>query len=85
MSMFRETFNSHALVDIGFKGPQFTWRRGGICERLDRVVANLGWQNLFPSTILSFLNSDHMPLLLQLSSSSGNSDMVKYKRYKRWW
>ncbi|XP_039047500.1 uncharacterized protein LOC120188001 [Hibiscus syriacus] len=43
----------HALVDLGFKSPQFTWTRGGVFERLDRIVANDEWNNFasFPCRV----------------------------------
>ncbi|XP_061344063.1 uncharacterized protein LOC133290032 [Gastrolobium bilobum] len=55
------------LEDIGFKGPNFTWKRGILQERLDRACANeawvLNWPNRFV-THLPFLNSDRRPILL---------------------
>ena len=32
---------SHSLVDLGFSGPQFTWRRGTLFARLDRALASM--------------------------------------------
>ena len=59
-----------ALIDMGFRGKQFTWRRGRskqtyIAERLDRVLccpqARLKWHEAMV-THLPFLSSDHTPL-----------------------
>ncbi|CAA7051323.1 unnamed protein product [Microthlaspi erraticum] len=71
---FGEWINNRALIDMGFMGPQFTWKRGReerffIAKRLDRVFCNahtrLLWQE---ATVrhLPFLSSDHTPLYVQL-------------------
>lgn len=62
------------LMDIGFNGHPFTWtnKRFGkafICERLDRALANLEWNNQFPDAKLYHLTSyasDHSPILLDM-------------------
>ncbi|KAE8702377.1 hypothetical protein F3Y22_tig00110483pilonHSYRG00358 [Hibiscus syriacus] len=45
---FQRFLNDHQLKELGFKGPPFTLTRGGIFERLDRIVANDGWFKLAP-------------------------------------
>lgn len=76
---FGEWINDLALVDMGFTGNQFTWRRGKeernfVAKRLDRVLCcpqmQLQWQNATVSH-LPFLASDHAPLFLQLSPEVG--------------
>ncbi|XP_039010567.1 uncharacterized protein LOC120139409 [Hibiscus syriacus] len=42
--------NQHNLLDLGFKGPHFTWYRGGVSERLDRMLANDACNRSFPSS-----------------------------------
>ncbi|KAA3477396.1 reverse transcriptase [Gossypium australe] len=62
---------SNELRGLGFKGPQFTWRRGVIFERLDRAIGNSAWCRTFlEATIfhLPRLKSDHSPILLSLNS-----------------
>ncbi|KAL5582280.1 hypothetical protein UlMin_014722 [Ulmus minor] len=73
MSHFREAINYYGLADLGFRGPKFTWNRGnGAClvqERLDRMLGNSGWLDLFPNSLVHHLNlwgSDHRPLLVEL-------------------
>lgn len=53
---FRNALNHHNFIELGFKGPKFTWKRGNhqhlIAKRLDRAVATEGWLYLFPKFIL---------------------------------
>ncbi|KAL4332531.1 hypothetical protein GQ457_07G011940 [Hibiscus cannabinus] len=56
-----------ALVDLGFVGPQFTWRRGSLFQRLDRCLGNMAWCNSFPDSAVHHLlrlGSDHRPIML---------------------
>ncbi|XP_019099585.1 PREDICTED: uncharacterized protein LOC109132431 [Camelina sativa] len=63
-----------SLIDMGFKGSKFTWKRGCeernfVAKRLDRVLCcangRLKWQE--PTCTHSpFLSSDYAPLFLQL-------------------
>lgn len=71
---FGEWINELHLIDMGFKGNQFTWRRGKkeqtfIAKRLDRVMccphARLKWQEAVVNH-LPMLASNHAPLHLQL-------------------
>ncbi|XP_061351949.1 uncharacterized protein LOC133296921 [Gastrolobium bilobum] len=41
-----------SIEDMGFKGPNFTWRRGRLEERLDRVVVNEAWSLDWPNSYL---------------------------------
>ncbi|KAJ1384837.1 Endonuclease/exonuclease/phosphatase superfamily, partial [Sesbania bispinosa] len=69
MNSFRNCIDDCHLTDIGFKGPQFTWSRGNLKDRLDRIVANDLWRTEFreSSLIKSPLpNSDHASLWLKM-------------------
>ena len=53
MEDFHSTLDFCDLVDLGFRGPKFTWNNGRedgvfVQKHLDRVVANDGWRNFFP-------------------------------------
>ncbi|KAF9622284.1 hypothetical protein IFM89_031087 [Coptis chinensis] len=58
------------MVDLGYHGPAFTWlnnrlEAANIRERIDRVVANAEWLNLFPLVYVDHvttLSSDHVAL-----------------------
>nr|KYP46734.1 Retrovirus-related Pol polyprotein LINE-1 [Cajanus cajan] len=66
---FRNCINQCQLVDLGFNGAPFTWRRGNLFERLDRALASYDWRVLFPEALISHFNplkSDHCPILLRL-------------------
>ncbi|KAL5551962.1 hypothetical protein UlMin_002138 [Ulmus minor] len=71
MNAFREAANYCGLADLGFRGPKFTWNRGKnaclVQERLDRMLGNSGWLDLFSNSLVHHLNlrgSDHRPLLI---------------------
>lgn len=70
LEAFRDALGTCRLEDLGFVGSRFTWcnkQEGGqfIKERLDQVVANGHWQDLFPFRqveILSTCTSDQTPI-----------------------
>ncbi|KAF9688547.1 hypothetical protein SADUNF_Sadunf02G0208300 [Salix dunnii] len=85
-----EDFGSYlldfGLLDVGYEGNDFTWTNGKVLRRLDRIVFNLEWSDLFSLTRVKHLNrvgSDHCPLLLQCSQavqtihSSFREDLVE--------
>ena len=77
MENFREALVSTGLTDMGFDGSPFTWvKRNGpngcIQERLDRMLCNQAWRDLFPFSSVSHLalwGSDHRPLLSKVRRS----------------
>ncbi|KAL5572899.1 hypothetical protein UlMin_022496 [Ulmus minor] len=84
MSNFREAVSYCGLSDLGFRGPKFTWCRGKttnlVQERLDRMLGNSGWTDLFPNSCVHHLNlrgSDHRPLLVELLKADEFSKVGK--------
>ncbi|CAL1352559.1 unnamed protein product [Linum trigynum] len=79
MEHFRDFIDAAGLLDVGFKGPPFTWsnRQGmatHILERLDRGLVSPNLLSLWPNlqvTHLSDLGSDHRILLFQLTPTAG--------------
>ncbi|XP_028773622.1 uncharacterized protein LOC114730681 [Neltuma alba] len=66
---FCRWFDESNLQDLGYSGPDLTWKRGTSEARLDRFLANEAWCQLFPQAKvahLPFYKSDHRPLLLRL-------------------
>lgn len=72
---FKHALEDCSLHDLGYKGPRFTWNNGwtgeeNILERLDRVVANMEWSEVWRDAgvdVLTCCSSDHLPLLLSMS------------------
>lgn len=73
MFQFDNTLRRNGLIDLGYVGQPYTWKRGdidkgGIMERLDRACATSSWINMHPQHkvwYLPFLNSDHCPILVE--------------------
>ncbi|KAJ4832945.1 hypothetical protein Tsubulata_024088 [Turnera subulata] len=73
MARFRDWMEECGLTNLGFKGRRFTWFRGMIRCRLDRMLANDCWRQCFDDASVFHLpriKSDHRPLLLRESTNS---------------
>ncbi|KAL3524996.1 hypothetical protein ACH5RR_013368 [Cinchona calisaya] len=78
VSLFNDLLDDYNLLDLRFKGPQFTWWgkcKNGVLvsERFDKALCNADWCNLFKDTVVHHLvrtRSDHRHILL---SSEPNS------------
>lgn len=90
---FGEWIQDLSLIDMGFHGNKYTWRRGRfentfVAKRLDRVLccahARLKWQEA-NVTHLPFLASDHSPLYVQLSPGlRGNEKRRPFRLEAAW-
>ncbi|KAI0522548.1 hypothetical protein KFK09_004928 [Dendrobium nobile] len=66
---FNDMIMNCNLIDIGFSGNKFTWHSGHLWQRLDRVLFNNAWVNVFNSSKVVHLSrtlSDHSPLLINV-------------------
>ena len=90
---FKDWFDQHGLIDLGFLGPKFTWvnKRVGsdfVMKRLDRAICNKEWRVLFPEAFVRHLPrrcSDHCPLLISLISDKIPSAELKPFRFEAMW
>ncbi|KAL5573135.1 hypothetical protein UlMin_022732 [Ulmus minor] len=88
---FKDAMEYCNLADLGFQGPKFTWCRGNnnanfIQERLDRMLGNSGWSDMFPNCIVHHLRlwgSDHRPLLIEVLKDGKVSSLGKSLRKGR--
>ncbi|KAL8152024.1 hypothetical protein V2J09_021832 [Rumex salicifolius] len=85
--------NDLSLIDMGFRGSPYTWKRGRtattyVAKRLDIVLccaqARLKWQEA-GVTHLPFLSSDHAPLYLQFCSDTKGNPVRRPFRFEAAW
>ncbi|MDV3145785.1 MAG: hypothetical protein Q8736_02810, partial [Sweet potato little leaf phytoplasma] len=77
MRRFEHCLLNCSLSNIGFKGTPFTWQRGELQERLDRVVANDSWRSLFHNASLvnvPLVALDHTGLWLKMGTGDPASN-----------
>lgn len=72
------------FMEMAYLGSQFTWKkaRRWMWQRLDRVLCNVAWMDLFSEVKLSHLNrehSDHDPLLGQFQVHSVRKGCSKFQ------
>lgn len=93
MSAFRETLSRCGLFDLGFVGPRFTWCNGRFGEqctliRLDRMVTNEAWSQVFPDVKVHHVpmsSSDHCLLALFLKKDQQRIEGKKHFFFKAMW
>lgn len=76
MKGFKECLSKCGLFDLGFVGQRFTWCNGRLRDhrtllKLDRVMANASWSELFQEAKVrhcSMSSSDHCLLMLTLKN-----------------
>ncbi|XP_050220226.1 uncharacterized protein LOC126670515 [Mercurialis annua] len=85
---FRSFFESHSLIDLGFCGSQFTWKRGTLFKRLDIFICNDRWTskfNYFYVLHLPRIQSDHNPIFIQFNKQHHLSSGPKPFRFQAAW
>ena len=97
MAAFWEALADCSLLDMGFRGPLFTWsnkreNEALVRARLDRGVSTSAWMLLFPATTISHLvvaSSDHMGLLLDTTGVPTRYPIIRRRqkqfRFEKAW
>ncbi|XP_015958574.1 uncharacterized protein LOC107482557 [Arachis duranensis] len=85
---FQACVSDCGLLDLGYSGWPFTWKRGNLVERLDRGLSNLEWQIIFPTAHIKHLpsfKSDHCPLCLHLTNDRQENKQRRPFRFQAAW
>ncbi|KAF7837676.1 hypothetical protein G2W53_006158 [Senna tora] len=57
IDVFRSFIDQNCLIDLPLKGCRFTWsnnrEQGCVKEKIDRVLANRKWLNMFPNVVIN--------------------------------
>ncbi|XP_023874724.1 uncharacterized protein LOC111987261 [Quercus suber] len=93
MEGFRESLSKCGLFDLGFVGQRFTWCNEHLGEqrtllRLDRIVANSSWPELYPEACVyhrSMSSSDHCLLYLTLKNVHPRKPVKKRFQFEAMW
>lgn len=89
LQAFHDALADCELVDMGFKGDVFTWRRGKIRERFDRGVTDAQWNSKFPNAGLvngEMVKSDHRPIIVDTDQLGVQNMMhMSPKRFEARW
>ncbi|OIT29721.1 hypothetical protein A4A49_29474 [Nicotiana attenuata] len=88
---FITCMEEYGLTDASYTGTPFTWCNGWkrgrrISKRLDRVLFNEEWAELFSTVRVDHLprtGSDHNVLLMQCANNMG--EVVKYFKFLNFW
>ena len=81
MEEFHSAIFKCSLNDAGFDGSPFTWTNGSLWQRLDRVLINEAWSDMFDFTRVSHLmrgRSDHAPLLVRCGSVTRRGSSFRF-------
>lgn len=87
MHNFAQCIFDCSLVDLGYKGPLFTWHSGSLKECLDWALGIASWQSLFPNSSvvnLPLLASDHCGIWLRPIGISLQTDQHYFKFLGGW-
>jgi hypothetical protein len=93
MALFRDALNDRDLNDLGFVGLPFTYDNGragdaNVKVRLDMVVADTNWRDMFADATLHHLvssQSDHCPLFLEIRKENWEKHKTRIFRYEIMW
>lgn len=72
---------------MGFSGPQFTWKRGNLLQRLDRALCNSRWEDFAPNYSVQHLyrlKSDHRPILVSFGVKTLRGEQRPFRFIASW-
>lgn len=89
----KSTLDGCELTDLGFRGVPFTYdnKRGGrknVKVRLDRMVANNNWRDMFQDASVEHIVSscsDHCVLLVRLKAEQLLQNKKRCRQYELFW
>ncbi|KAL3825323.1 hypothetical protein ACJIZ3_021352 [Penstemon smallii] len=92
---FADCLRDSELHDLGYSGYPFTWTNNWphphtVRERIDRACASYSWMGIFPNyrvVHLEALNSDHIPILIELKKKNviGGSRRNRGFKFEAMW
>ncbi|XP_021751245.1 uncharacterized protein LOC110716900 [Chenopodium quinoa] len=93
MNEFKDTIDDCFLRDLGYSGSPFTWQWGksittAVRERLDRLLGDTGWCELFPKAgvrHLARITSDHSPIILDTMPQRNEKKKKHMFRFEAMW
>ncbi|CAJ2637909.1 unnamed protein product [Trifolium pratense] len=88
VASFASCLSDCNLFYLGFAGHLFTFHRGNLHERLDRVVCNSAWQQIFPSSSNVYLplsSSDHYGLWFRPQPDTTRCSKNNYFKFLGSW
>ncbi|XP_025665082.1 uncharacterized protein [Arachis hypogaea] len=71
---FKEWVRDMQLIDLPLTDRKYTWFRGRSCSRIDRVMVNVEWTEVFPDIRIKGGPrglSDHCPVIMELTRVTG--------------
>ncbi|XP_042032303.1 uncharacterized protein LOC121779013 [Salvia splendens] len=84
---FAEAIEDCRVLDPGFDGSSFTLAKNGLFERLDRILVNEPWAQLFEATRVTKLprvSSDHGPVLARCKTPCTYSGGRPFRFQNMW-
>ncbi|XP_019161881.1 PREDICTED: uncharacterized protein LOC109168586 [Ipomoea nil] len=89
---FVDWVNQESLIDMRYKGPTFTWKRGNNSNtfrgaRLDRGLCSDDWLDIYPSATISHLpniSSNHNQILLGTTDQNGARNQRRFQFQASW-
>ncbi|KAK8704271.1 hypothetical protein V6N13_047898 [Hibiscus sabdariffa] len=84
---FQDFLFTRGLRDLDFHESEFTWSRRAIYTRLDQMLCNEKWDELFPETSVTHLfhmRSDQKPLLLKVRHARHSVALCQFRYFTGW-